>query len=412
MKHTFYLRNAKSLNETIIIFSCYFKLEKKKFVYSTRKSIIPNQWDGENKKPYKQGKNIPFDSIQISKVLNNYSDEFYKLQSRCEFANIEFTSERLKSHFDKVFGNVVIAQANFFDVYDLFTREKRMRKEWKPSTIKRYKNIKNLLLDFEKVTKYRLNFSSINNNFYSEFINFCYENKDHYTNTFNRNIGLFKTFMFWALDKKHTYNETFKEFKKPTKVLTREEALNFEDIKLLFNHSFNNIELEKIKDIFIFQSLTGMRFGELKLINIRNVNDRDCIVLKEEKDSTKSTREIPLMSISKAILEKYNYRLPLISNQKQNDYLKVIFKEAGFIHEVEYTRTKGVEQKVFIKKFYERISTHTARRSFITIMRNKGVADKTIMSITGHKDIKTFNMYHQVDNSAKIDAVKSVFENF
>ena len=45
-------------------------------------------------------------------------------------------------------------------------------------------------------------------------------------------------------------------------------------------------------------------------------------------------------------------------------------------------------------------------------MRNKGVADKTIMSISGHKDIKTFNMYHQVNNEAKIHAVKSVFENF
>lgn len=73
---------------------------------------------------------------------------------------------------------------------------------------------------------------------------------------------------------------------------------------------------------------------------------------------------------------------------------------------------KGLQQVKFIKKFSERISTHTARRSFITIIRNKEVADKTIMSITRHKDFKIFNMYHQVDNNAKIDAVKSVFENF
>ncbi len=55
------------------------------------------------------------------------------------------------------------------------------------------------------------------------------------------------------------------------------------------------------------------------------------------------------------------------------------------------------------------MSTHALRRSFIIIMRNKGVADKTIMSISGHKDIKTFNMYHQVNDSARANAVNSVF---
>ena len=43
-------------------------------------------------------------------------------------------------------------------------------------------------------------------------------------------------------------------------------------------------------------------------------------------------------------------------------------------------------------------------------MRNKGINDKTIMSISGHRHIKTFNMYHQVNDNSKIDAVKSVFE--
>lgn len=66
----------------------------------------------------------------------------------------------------------------------------------------------------------------------------------------------------------------------------------------------------------------------------------------------------------------------------------------------------------FCKEVYKRISKHTARRTFIAIMRNRGVADKTIMSISGRKDFKTFNMYHQVNNDAKVNAVKSVFENF
>ena len=45
------------------------------------------------------------------------------------------------------------------------------------------------------------------------------------------------------------------------------------------------------------------------------------------------------------------------------------------------------------------------------VMRNKGVADKTIMSISGHRDIRSFNIYHQVDNEAKMSAVNNVFSS-
>jgi site-specific recombinase XerD len=118
---------------------------------------------------------------------------------------------------------------------------------------------------------------------------------------------------------------------------------------------------------------------------------------------------VPLFEISNYILKKYDYKLPLISNQKQNELIKVLLKDAEFTDDVEYTRVKGVEQKLIIKPFSKRVSTHTARRTFITIMRHKGIADKTIMSITGHRDIKTFNMYHKVDDKARKDAVEAVF---
>ena len=42
-------------------------------------------------------------------------------------------------------------------------------------------------------------------------------------------------------------------------------------------------------------------------------------------------------------------------------------------------------------------------------MRNYGIADKTIMSITGHKYIRTFNMYHQVDDKTTSEALNAVF---
>lgn len=155
MKQTFYLRKPKDEKETLILFSCYFKDEKKQFVYSTRKSIHPNHWDFENNKPRNKGRNISIDQKEIANTLNKYIDEFYTYQSRCELGKTEFTSELLKQHFNQSFGVASSKQSSFFDVYEKFMDEKIKRKEWKKSTVKRYYNVKNILLEFEKVNKYK-----------------------------------------------------------------------------------------------------------------------------------------------------------------------------------------------------------------------------------------------------------------
>jgi site-specific recombinase XerD len=411
MKNSFYLRKSKSETGTLIMFSCYFNQEKKKFVYSTQKSILPLHWDFENKRPNKSGKLVCRNQPVISKRLRDFEDAFQLIKSRSELGELEFDSSTLKEHFDKVFERVSTA-SSFFEVYDKFTQEKIKLKEWKKSTVKRYINIKNLLVEFEKVNNYKLTFSKINNKFFTDFTDFCYEYKNHYTNTFSRNVGLFKTFMIWSLKNGYAYNDSFKSFKKPQRVLTREEVLNLDQIHEISNMTFKTEHLQKVADTFVFQCLTGMRYGELKLINKRLITPSNCILLKEEKNSNKVPRLIPMSKLALSILIKYDYQLPLISNQKQNAAIKEVVAKIGLSHNVEYSRTKGVDQEIFIKPFYKRIGTHTARRSFITIMRNKGVPDKVIMSITGHTDIKSFNQYHQVDNTARINAVNSVFDNF
>ncbi|PCH78094.1 MAG: integrase [Flavobacteriaceae bacterium] len=411
MKVSFSLKNSKSTTATLIFFTCYFNKEKKQLRYSIRKSILPNQWDYKNNKPKRHGKGLSPDRVEITTRIADYEKSFYELKANCAANGHVFDLPALKDHFDAKFGNAIKNQVKFFEVYDLYVNEKVKRKEWKPATIKRYKNVRNLLTEFEKEYNYKLTFNRINNNFFTEFTDFCYEFKDHYTNTFRRNLSLVKTFMYWSLSKNYTIKKDFVDFKKPPLAITREEILTFEELQQIYSLEIEEVRLQKVRDVFIFQCLTGLRFGELKRIN-RRVVFENYFMLKELKDSTKPDREIPLFSISKEILEKYDFELPLISDQKQNDYIKEIFKMAQFNREVQFTRTKGVEQKVFVQKFYERVSTHTARRSFITIMRNKGVPDKTIMEISGHSDIKTFNIYHKVSTNAKLDAVQRVFGEF
>ncbi|QCD62857.1 tyrosine-type recombinase/integrase [Tenacibaculum maritimum] len=409
MKHTFYLDKAKSDKKTLIMFSCYFKLEKKKFVYSTGESILPEHWSKETNSPKLKGTKKDTSARTISDQLNRYSKYFSEVVNIHKNIGETLTSQKLRDLFNKEFKKGYETIGDFFSVYNDFMEEKIELKHWSHSTIKRYKNIKNILKAFEKEKKYKLTFSTINNLFHKKFTTYCMDDLGHINNTYARNLGLFKTFMYWAYDNKKTMKDDFKKFKKVEKVITNQVALTLEDLQKLLNHEFNNERLEKVRDTFVFACVTGMRFGELTTISKSSVTN-DAIILKEQKDETKQVREIPLSSISRAILEKYDYKLPLITNQKQNQYIKEVFKELDYTFEVQKVTTRGKENIKEEMPFYERISSHTARRTFITMMKRKGKSDKLIASVTGHRDMKTLNQYYQVSTDEKKDAIDEVFK--
>lgn len=409
MKHTFYLDKAKSEKKTLIMFSCHFKLEKKKFVYSTGESILPKHWSKDTNAPKLKGTVKDSSARTIKDQLNRYSKLFSETVDIYKNIGETLTASQLRDVFNKEFKKGYENIGDFFSVYDDFTTDKIELKHWSTSTIKRYKNIKNILKDFEKKKNYKLTFSTINNQFHKKFTSYCMDDLGHINNTYARNLGLFKTFMYWAYDNKKTMKDDFKKFKKVEKVITNQVALTLEDLQKLLKHKFDNERLEKVRDTFVFACVTGMRFGELSTISKSSVTN-DAIILKEEKDETKQVREIPLSSISRAILEKYDYKLPLITNQKQNQYIKEVFKELDYTFHVQKMTTRGKENIKEDMPFYERISSHTARRTFITMMKRKGKSDKLIASVTGHRDMKTLNQYYQVSNDEKKEAIDEVFK--
>ena len=409
MKYTFKLKEPNSNKETLILFTSSFREENKKFVYSTGEKIHPSNFDFQNKFPFASGKNKAKNFESIKMQLNRYSDLYLETYSLYKRINEPFNSLLLKKTFDEYFKKTKSAKNIFFDAYDIFTSEKIKGKEWSDSTIKRYQNIRNILENFETARRYKLTFSKIDHAFHREFTSYCMDDLKHINNTYARNLGLFKTLMFWAKKNKYTFNDTFTEFKKVERVITNQVALTIEDIENLLNHKFESKKLERVRDVFVFACVTGMRFGELSSITKSNVTETE-IFLKEDKDKNKPARNIPLTVISKFLLLKYDYKLPLIANQKQNKYIKDVFEELEYTHKIQKVTTKGKENIKEDLFFYERISTHTARRTFITLMKRQGKSDKLIAKITGHTDMKTLNQYYQVDNEQTKEAMDEVFD--
>lgn len=414
MRSTFNLKEPKKDKESLILFSAYFKKEGRKFVYSTGEVIHPEEWDFENRQPKNlNGRTEAANRLRgINRQLERYSNFFSDLIQKYKLSNREILISEIKDDFDVEFKRTAAISSKFFEVYDLFLSEKKSDftdEANSETTIKRYEYNKKLLFDFQSHRNKKINFNQIDKGFYNAFIEFCVSDKKHSANTVRRNVGLFKTFLYWATENNHTYKVDYQKFKSPKSQITDEVALTLDQVQEVFEFDFSNNErLEKVRDLFVFGCATGMRISNYTDIQSKDIQD-GFIKVRDKKNDDK-TLEIPLNDFSIFLLKKYEYKLPKISNQKFNDYIKEVFQIIGYNQNIKKTVKVGKDIIEQIQPLYERISSHTARRSFITIMKNNKIPDKIIMGYTGHRSLEVFNKYYKPNNDDKKEFMESVWK--
>jgi integrase len=414
MRSTFNLKEPNKDGQTLILFAAYFKNEGRKFVYSTGETVNAEDWDFENKQPKNlNGRTDEAKKLRgIKRQLDRYTSFFSDTIQQYKLANRELIIADIKIDFDTEFKRTKAIGSKFFEVYELFLNDKRTDftdGANSDTTIKRYEYNRKLLESFEVSRQKKIQFNEINKSFYNTFLEYCVINKKHSANTLRRNVGLFKTFLYWALEGGYTFKADFQKFKAPTSQATDEVALTLEQVQEVFEYDFtDNKKLEKVRDLFVFGCSTGMRISNYSKVQEKDIQG-DFIKVRDQKNTNKSL-EVPLNDFSKYILKKYDYNLPSISNQKFNDYIKEVFKELGYNENIKKTIKIGKDLIEEINPLYERISSHTARRSFITIMKNKKIPDKIIMGYTGHRSLEVFNKYYKPNEDEKKDFMQAVWK--
>ena len=386
---------------------CYATLQDgERFVYSTGEKIEPRLWDTRVQQPKRTKVQKDQETINsINLHLNRYLETYQQLKNHFRSTDEALTKQALKAEFDRRFKNICSIQG-FWEYYTAFCDLNRKSGKWQSATCQRYSVLKNLLLEFENIYG-TLSLEKINNRWYADFKNFCEQKKKHQVNTFGRNLGLLKTFLGYCLEEGHTKNDQFKKFVVKREV-THQEVLDMNEVKRMYTFDLSkNKRLERVRDVFILGCLTGMRYSDYKRIKKENIVN-DVIRMREVKDKSK-TLEIPLSSWAKEILEKYNYNLPVISEQKFREYIKETTRLVGFTDQVIVASRIGNTINEESKRRCDLISTHTARRTFITIMKNKGVPDKVIMKITGHRSLSSFHRYYRPNDEDVSGFMKTVW---
>lgn len=409
MKYSFVLNERKKDGETTILFSVYFKTEGRKFIYSTGESIDPNEWDFKARQPNnltgrtKQAKR----HREIKTQLGRYSSELERIAGEYKIIGEALTIKMLRSEFDSVFKKGKSKPNSFFPIYDQFLEYKKKEGVIKHATVKRYNSVRATLVDFEKDTKYKLSFGRMNDTFYIEYMNYCRTEKKHTQNTLGRNIGAIKTFLGWAYKKKYHFNKDYENFKKVS-AETNEIALTQKDLDLIWEYDFSEkLRLERVRDLFMFGCVTGLRYSDYSCVNRGNING-DNIQMISKKTSDALT--IPLNDYSQFILMKYDYDLPTISEQKFREYIKEVCEIVGLDQPTIKTTFIGSQRFDEEIPKYKRVSSHTARRTFITLSLEKGMRPEVVKGITGHKNLQSFAKYIKISPEVRKREMKATWE--
>ena len=168
----------------------------------------------------------------------------------------------------------------------------------------------------------------------------------------------------------------------------------------------------KVWDIFMIQSFCGMRYSTLKkflnnpLSYIKEVDGFSFIEIFADKTNEECV--IPLSEVISETLKKYNGVINPPSERYMNQTLKIIGKKSGITNTFVERITIGGEMKEVLKPKYLNISTTTARRNFLTIIRNYIHSTDAIISMSGHKNSNQMEHYIR---STKLDKVMPFMEN-
>jgi integrase len=285
----------------------------------------------------------------------------------------------------------------YFSVYKI------KKTEYSPGFIKQINSSRNVFRRF--IGEEKFDFASIDIPLLEKFRTYYLEELDNSKNSFAGHIKRLKFFLNYALKIGWSQNEKFREFKAPEKY-GQPVCLSWEELLQLYKKDFNNKKLNQVRDIFVFQSMIGCRYSDLKMLTRENKKNN---ILKYVSQKTGCTIEIPLSKFALEILQrnstfKSGPLLPVLTNQAYNRVIRTIGKKTLLNRMVEYFDKEGVKTTIPI---YQLLCSHTARKNFISNAINKfNIRTEVIKSMTGHSpNSMSFACYYDIDMKTKKKAI-------
>ena len=399
----FYLKpeDQKGFSRVVLV----YQDKGKKFKFPTKIKVKKAKWE--------KGKLIKGKITEVNEVnclLQGYKDDINEILREAMFNKKEYSVTVVERKFKMKIGETSTGN-EFYRIYEEFMENAKATKAH--GTILNYNATLTRLKNYSDYLGEAITFELINQTFYEGFMNYLITVHNSLNNTVGRHIKVLKVFLNYCkkmeIISSNANLSGFKVFKEETDIIYLTETelfklLNLEDLSKC---------LEQVRDNFCFACFTGLRFSDIAKINNSNIKD-DFIEIKTEK--TRESLKIPLNQHAKSLLKKYeggNGERPLpptITNQKTNVYLKELCEIAEIDEMIEIEKFSGSKKIITKKPKYNFVTSHTARRTFVTLSLEKGIRAEVVMNITGHKEYQTFKKYIKITDKVKLLEMTRVWD--
>lgn len=285
-----------------------------------------------------------------------------------------------------------------------------------PRIEQNYRMLVNKLIDVEERFNCTIMPSMISSVFWNHFVPFLSDQGLKYST-----IGHIKTSLIAVLNWSSKYgvklNPSYNEVDIPNYMSSKisitpdeishiyhfkigqDESYNFREKRVMKMRKNKIATLEKVRDMFVLGCNLGQRYSDLVRISPENFKNGHFTIV-QQKTGNKCFVPINTLSIDSritwAILEKYNYHAPYTGDiNNYNGYLHELLYSIGedFLDDVYIdNKINGVITRE-VKKRYQLISSHSARRSFATINTLRNIPRNSILRATGHASEESFVRY-------------------
>jgi integrase len=344
----------------------------------------------------------------INKDIQRYSDIVEKIFIEFDSEDVVPTIEMFRKRLQALSDKTNKTDRTFFDCFDEFITREAYNKRWAYSTARTIRTTVGHLRKFDK----NATFGKITEKYLSDFVNYLRYEVELSDSSIHRNIFSLTWFLRWAKSERLTSNMQFQNYKFRLK---KDEKpiifLEWSELMRLYKYDIPDElkYLEATRDVFCFCSFTSLRYSDvanLKRAAVFN-NYISVITIKTNK-----ALKIELNNYSKAILDKYrhvefpnNAALPPVSNMKMNEYIKDLGKLCEINTPVSLSRfRKGDRIDESVPK-YALLTSHVARRTFISNALMLGIPPNIVMRWTGHSDYNAMKPYIAIADKAKETAM-------
>ena len=310
--------------------------ERKRKWIGTGVKVYADQWDDKRKVTARP------DSLDLNMKLD------LMMSNILEYVN---SLIRRKVPFDFESLDVFLKNSSESDSFiDFIVRRTDERKDRAEGTIKHYRTLVKVLEDFGRI--------------------------NYFHDLTRSNITMFDDY----LRSKGIKENPYVGLKINRGKSDKRKYLTYEEMRRMERCRITDPSVNRVRDLFLFQCYTGLAYSDLYKFDFASDVERrgNKFIIADRRVKTNEDYFIVLLSPAMDILKKYDFDLPVISNQKYNDYLKVA---ASFA------------------KIDKNLTTHCARHTFAVFALNNGVPMEVVSKMLGHTNIKTTQIYAKVLNT-------------